>query len=318
MNIVALDFENRVETVLEPGTVCPLKHKSFFYWIDMEAADEPQAAGLLARFGVNASAAAEFLGADREGRYDAYDDCLHFALTEGRIEGGRLSASHVDILLGESYLIMWHRKPVFFLENVRRTYREDFKRFAKTPGFLVYELCDHLIESYRRTYARFSDEVERTQLNLFGTVDDGIFRFVSELTTDLLVFRKTILAARELLHQLSSRRTVFVSETTQAFLVTMAGTLERMSGDLTSEREVLNETLNLYMGMVSHRTNRVINRLTVLSIIFLPLTFICGVYGMNFDVMPELGWVYSYPIFWTVCMVFISVSVYTMRRRKWL
>jgi len=318
MRIVGFDFEMKTEATLEWSAVGSAAAASLFYWIDMAAEDEAAVAPVLAHFHVNASAAAEFLGPDRDGRYDAYDDCLHFSLTEAGIEGGRLAASHVDVLMGASYMITWHRKPLGFLDQVHRVYRDDFKRFAKTPGFLVYELCDNLIENYRRMYARFSEEVERVQLNLFGAVDDRIFRHVSDLTTDLLGFRKTVLAARELFHQLSSRRSAFLSETTQAYLGTMASTLERISGDVSSEREVLNESLNLYMGMVSHRTNRVINRLTVLSMIFLPLTFICGVYGMNFEMMPELGWFWSYPAFWAVCLAFVTVSVCTMRRRKWL
>ncbi len=319
MKIVAFDFRTKAEHTLDWAMLPTEPDSSLFYWIEMEAADEPRAADLLARFAINAAAVAEFLGSDCEGRHDVYDDCLHFALTEARVqEDGRLGTSHVDILLGTSCMIMWHRKPIGFIEKMRRTVREDFKRFAKTPGFLVYELGDHLIESYRRTCARLADEVERVQINLFGKVDDEIFMHVSTLTTDLLALKKTVQASRELMHQLASRRSPFVSETTQSFLETMAESLKRMSDDLTAEREVLSETLNLYMGMVSHRTNRIINRLTVISIIFLPLTFMCGVYGMNFEVMPELKWAFSYPTFWVICMIFASLSIYTMRKRKWI
>lgn len=318
MNITAFDFTRKTETPLGREQLDTGPDPALFHWIDLEAADEPDVPSILARFRVNPAAAGEFTGPDREGRYDVHDDCLHFALSEGRIENERLVTSHVDILLGGNYLMMWHRYPVHFLDPVRRVYREDFRRFAQTPGFLVYELCDHLIESYRRTAAQFSTAVEGTQLNLFGTVTDDIFRHVSALTTDLLAFRRIVLAARELLHQLASRRSLFLVESTQTFLASMAGTVERISDDISAEREALGETLNLYMGMVSHRTNRVINRLTVLSMIFLPLTFICGVYGMNFEVMPELQWAWSYPIFWTLCLVFVSFSLWKMRRHRWL
>lgn len=319
MNITAFDFRHKQESTLEPSALAEGLDRALFYWIELEAADEPAVGPLLSTLGINPTAAGEFLGADREGRYDVYDDCLHFALTEGRMDAeGRIVSSHVDVLLGNAFLIMWHRHPVAFLDQVRRVYREDFKRFAKTPGFLVYELCDHLIEGYRRTSARFSDEIEKVQMNLFGAVNDEIFLSVSGLMADLLAFRRTLLAARELLHQLSTRRTPFLKESTQAFLGSMAVTLERISGDIASEREALNEALNLYMGMVSHRTSRLINRLTILSMIFLPLTFLCGVYGMNFDVMPELRWAGSYGMFWIACLTFVGISVWQMRRRRWL
>ncbi len=320
MNIVALDFHAKVEkSVSWQDLATNGPEIDLFYWIDLDRQDEPVARDIMSCFKVNPDAMVEALGPDRDGRHDVYDDCLHASLTEARLdEDGRLGTSHVDILLGGNYMILWHRTPARCVDQMRRTYREDFKRFAKTPGFLLYELGDHLIESYRRICAHFASEVERVQLNLFGTVDDNIFRHVSTLTTDLLSLKKMIQAARELLHQLSSRRSPFISESTQSFLERMAGTLERMSSDLTSEREVLSETLNLYMGMVSHRTNRIINRLTVISMIFLPLTFVCGVYGMNFDVMPELRWPHSYMVFWGICLLFASVSIYSMRRKRWL
>ena len=98
----------------------------------------------------------------------------------------------------------------------------------------------------------------------------------------------------------------------------MAGTLERLGNDLTTERDVLTDTLNLYMSMVSHRSSRLLKRLTTISILFLPLTFLCGVYGMNFQFMPELHWKYGYAGFWIVVAAIVSALLYLMRRFKWL
>ena len=98
----------------------------------------------------------------------------------------------------------------------------------------------------------------------------------------------------------------------------MAERLERLGEDVSSEREALNEMLHLYMGMVSHRTNKIVNRLTVISTIFLPLAFLCGVYGMNFEFMPELGWKYSYPLFWVVVVSIAVGLLITMKKNKWI
>ncbi len=83
-------------------------------------------------------------------------------------------------------------------------------------------------------------------------------------------------------------------------------------------RIVLNETLNLYMGMVSHRTNRFVNRLTLFSMIFLPLSFLCGVYSMNFQVIPELQWRYAYAAFWAFVVLFVAGFIAFVRWRKWI
>ena len=98
----------------------------------------------------------------------------------------------------------------------------------------------------------------------------------------------------------------------------MVGTVERVLQDLLVDRDILSESLNLYMSMVGHRTNRVMNRLTVVSVIFLPLTFLCGVYGMNFEVLPELRWQYGYHLFWAAVLVIVAGLLALMRRNRLL
>lgn len=325
ITVIGFDFNLRKERSLSAEGVKEALAQGWFCWVDIDCSACPKAGDVctgcqqvLLDLGVNELARQEVLGADRDGRYDVYDDCLHFAVSEGRMLDGRLATAHVDIVLGERYLVMFRRRETDFVKQMRRTYREDFLKFARSPGFLLYEVGDHLIEIYRQTLRGFSDAVEQVQLQLFGDVNDEIFRHVSTLTQDILVFRKIVLASRELMHELSSRKSPFISETTQPFLESMAGTMERLGGDLTTEREVLNETLNLYMGMVSHRTNKVVNRLTVISAIFLPLSFLCGVYGMNLPNMPEATWAYSYPVFWAVALGIAAALLFTMKRRRWL
>ena len=325
ITVTGFDFERRQERAVEPGSVRAALDEGWFCWVDIDCTPCQQAEvkcdgcrKVLMDLGINELARQEVLGPDREGRYDVYDDCLHFAVSEARLTGERLHTAHVDIVLAEKFLVTFRRREAEFVKQMRRTYREDFKKFARSPGFLLYEIGDHLIDMYRRTLQGFAEAVEQVQLQLFGQVNDDIFRHVSLLTQDILVFRKIVLASRELMHELASRKSAFVSETTQPFLENMAGALERLGGDLTTEREVLNETLNLYMGMVSHRTNRIVNRLTILSMLFLPLGFLAGVYGMNFEVLPELRWRYAYPAFWILVVLFISAFVAFVRRKKWV
>jgi magnesium transporter len=83
------------------------------------------------------------------------------------------------------------------------------------------------------------------------------------------------------------------------------------------EREILAETLNLYLGLVSYRTNKVLNRLTVVSLVFLPLTFLCGVYGMNFEWMPEIKWQFGDPIYWALSLLVATSTLASMKRRGW-
>jgi len=223
----------------------------------------------------------------------------------------------VDVVIGERFLITIHRGPVQFMNAVRRDYKSDFVRFAKSPSFLVYEIWDHLLENYLAVQKIMEERVEQLQTELRSEqVSDTVFARISALGADLLHFRKILLPARSVLIDLSTRRSIFISEATQSFLGNMVGMLEHVLQDLLVDRDILSESLNLYMSMVSHRTNQVMKRLTVVSVVFLPLTFLVGVYGMNFDVLPELHWHYGYAYFWLLVIVIVSALLLLMRRAR--
>jgi magnesium transporter len=222
-----------------------------------------------------------------------------------------------QVVLSQRFLLTLHKGPVAFLSAVRRDYKQDFQRFAKSPSFLVYELWDHLIDNYLSVQKRMEERVEQLQNELRAPrVDDAVFGRISELGADLLHFRKILLPARAVLTDLSTRRTLFISETTQSFLHNMVGTVEHVLQDLLVDRDILSESLNLYMSLVSHRTNEVMKRLTVVSVVFLPLTFLCGVYGMNFEHLPELRWRHGYELFWALVGVIVLTLLGFMRRAK--
>ena len=315
---VEFDFPNKRERSIDPTQAKASCDAGLFCWIDVDAAaDVELAEAILKEMGVNDHAIREAIGPDVDGRYDLYDDCLHLSVTAGSLENGKLRTSHVDVVIGERFMMTIHRGRVDALDQVRRHYRQDFQRYAKTPSFLIYDFWDALVESYKRTIRGLAVQVELFQDQIFGDVSDAIFDNVSAVTRDLLSFRKIMLAAREVLHELASRRSPYVSEATQPFLEKMGDTLERLGADLTVERDILSETLNLYMSITSHRTNKIVSRLTVISVVFLPLTFLCGVYGMNFEVLPELRWRYGYLVFWAVVISIAGGLLTYMKRRKW-
>src|SRR5688572_31622803 len=318
---VAFDFSTKEEHAITAADAARSCRDGLFCWIDVDAAADPAAARrALEDLGVNRHCIEEALGPDSDGRHDLYDDCLHIAVTSVTFPQDALVRSHVDLVIGESFLVTLRRGPVEFVETVRKRYRQDFRKFAKTGSFMIYEYWDALVDSYKKAMRAFEGHAERVQGKIFETEDDGIFTEVSDVTRDLLSFRKTMLASREVLNELSSRKSPFVSESTQPFLERMVGTLERLSADLSVERDILPETLNLYMGITSHRTNKLVSRLTVISMVFLPLTFLCGVYGMNFDTeagnMPELGWSYGYIMFWVLSAVMTVTLLFVMKRKK--
>ena len=318
ITVVELDFENRCERTIRIEEAGPACARGLSCWIDLDVGDAGTAERALRLLEVNDLAIEEAVMHARGGRYDVYDECLHAALTAPHFTDGRLCVAHVDLIIGDRFIVTLHRGPVEFLDQVRQNYRQFLATFAESLGFLLFELWDRLIESYRKALVTLEDEVERIQSSILGDLDDTIFHRVSEVTQDLLTVRKNVLADRAVLQELALRRSRFVNPSTQPYLSNMVGTLERLGNDLSTEREILAEALNLYLSMVSHRTNRIVNRLTVLSAIFLPLTFLCGVYGMNFRILPELEWQYGYLFFWLLALVITGGLLVFIKVNRWL
>ena len=318
MHIVAFDFARKQERTLGPGERPAPAESGVFHWIVAAPDEAARLPELLGGLGVSPAAAAQLQEPQPEALYELHDDAIHFTLTEARIDGRTLKSGVVAGLLGARFFVTLAPTDSPLLDKMRRLYREDFLQFARSSGFLLYELGSHLLESHRRIFQHYAAEAERIQLRLFGQVTDDIFAEVADLTGDILAFHRAVLAARDLFNELATRKSAFVAESTQPALDILSDRLERLGGDVAGVRGTLNETLNLYMGMVSHRTNRVVSRLTVFSMIFLPLSFLAGVYGMNFEVLPELQWRYSYLVFWAVVAIFVVAFVVFVRRKKWI
>ncbi|MCA9677027.1 MAG: magnesium transporter CorA family protein [Kofleriaceae bacterium] len=318
VQIVSFDFDNKVLGRHAPDQVRAVMAEHFC-WIDVDIADEDAARKVLAQMDLCVPEIVEdALTREPATQIARYDDYLHLVLSGCRMIGHKFDLERVDVVMGEHFMLTLHRGQPVFLENVRRAYRADFMRFAQSPSFLLYELWDHLIDNYLDIHKAFEDRVEEVQAALIGDVDESVFGESSELSSDLLHLRKVVLPARAVLTELSTRKSPFVSEATQPFLGNMVGTVERVLQDVLVDRDILSSALNNYMTMVSHQTGKVMNRLTVVSVIFLPLTFLCGIWGMNFESMPELHYKHGYALFWTLVFVVGGGLAWLMRRNKLL
>lgn len=318
--IVEFDFETKIERELPFDEVVPAIQAGKFVWIDFDVRDVSAGRERLAVLSaIDEVIVEDALTSEAATRHARYEACLHVVVAGCRQRDLNFDLERVDIVIGQSFLATIHRGPVLFLNATRRDFRTNFVRFAKTPSFLLYELWDHLIENYLAIQERMEARVEAMQEELRRPeVDDGVFARISDLGGDLLHFRKILLPARAVLTDLATRRTLYLSEHTQSMLHNMVGTVEHVLQDLLVDRDILSESLNLYMSLVSHRTNEVMKRLTVVSVIFLPLTFLCGVYGMNFEILPELHWHRGYWFFWCVVAAIVTTLLTLMRRAKLL
>jgi magnesium transporter len=313
--MVELDFKTKTHRKICLDELRPSMDAGRFVWIDVDIAQLDEARAVLGRLELCMPEIVEdALTREPATQIARYDDYVHLVLSGCRLVGHKFDLERVDAVIGEHFLLTLHKGQPVFLEAVRKSYIADFRRFAQSPSFLLYELWDHLIDNYLSVHKRFEERVEQVQTRLIGDVDDTVFAEASELGADLLHLRKVVLPARAVLTDLSTRKSPFVSEATQPYLANMVGTIERVLQDVLVDRDILAGSLNNSMSLVAHKTNRTMSRLTVVSMLFLPLTFLCGVYGMNFTVLPEKEWRYGYLYFWIAAVVIIAVVLWLIRR----
>lgn len=318
VTVVCLDFATRSECTQSLAQALDNGAPNAFLWIDIDLNLEGDVRRVLSRLSpIEDTTLDDALTNEPTTQLSRYDDYLHFVVAGCRTRGANFDLERVDVVVLERCLVTLHRGPVVFLNAMRRDYHAAFQRFAQTPSFLIFEIWDHLIENYLTVQKEMEERVEELQRELrTDRVTDTLFSRLSELGAELLHFRKVLLPARAVLSDLATRRSLFVSDVTQTFLANMTGKLEHVLQDLLVDRDILSESLNLYMSMVSHRTNEVMKRLTVVSVVFLPLTFICGVYGMNFEVLPELHWPHGYGFFWGLVFAVVVVLLALLRRAR--
>jgi magnesium transporter len=318
-SIVEFDFKSKQHRKLSLSEIGASMAAGKFVWIDVDIAQGEEARKLLTSLNLsNPEIVEDAMSREPATQIARYDDYIHLVLSGCRLSGHKFDLERVDAMMGEYYLLTLHKGSPVFLEAVRKSYATDFVRFAQSPSFLLYELWDHLIDNYLSVHKKFEERVEQVQAQLVGDVDDRVFTEASELGSDLLHLRKVVLPARAVLTDLSTRKSPFVSEATQPYLGNMVGTIERVLQDVLVDRDILAGSLNNYMSLVAHKTNQVMSKLTVVSIIFLPLTFLCGVYGMNFDKIPELHWEHGYFGFWAIAAVLVGGLLWGMRKNKLL
>lgn len=317
--VVSFDFRGKQLADIDIASARAEMAAGRFVWIDVNIARGDEARALLSSLALcQPEILEDAFGREPATQIARYDDYIHLVLSGCRLGGKSFELERVDVVMGERFLLTLRRGDASFLKSLRKQYRTDFVRFAQSPSFMLFEIWDHLIDNYLSVHKAFEERVQAMQRALAGDVDDRIFGDVSALSSDLLDLRKVVLPARAVLTDLATKKSAFVSEATQPFLLNMVGTVERVLQDVLVDRDILSDALNSHMSLVAHRTNKVMGKLTVVSVIFLPLTFLCGVYGMNFEVLPETKLEWGYYGFWGLAIVIVIVLVGVMRRARLL
>ena len=183
---------------------------------------------------------------------------------------------------------------------------------------MLYSLIDTVIDSYFLDLERVEDEIEDIEENLIENTDPEFLKKIHSIKMDIIILKKVIWPLREMLSTLGSHEYFLINKSTDYYLRDVYDHSIQIFDTLESLRDRISEMLDIYLSSTSNKLNEIVRVLTVISTIFVPLTFIVGLYGMNFQNMPELQHPLGYPAVLTVILIVaLSMLVY-FRKKKWI
>ena len=230
-----------------------------------------------------------------------------------------LEPEQVSIVLGPGYVVTFQERPGDVLEPVRRRIRSE-KSFIRKHGadFLAYAVADTIVDAYFPLLEALGDRMETLEEVVVEDPRPEVLTELNRLKNRLANLRRVVWPQREAIAQLLRDDAPLFSEATRMHLRDTYDHCLQTSEVVEMYREMLSGLLNTYLTSVANRTNEVMKVLTIVATIFIPLTFIAGIYGMNFDRMPELHSRYGYPIAWAVMLAVAAAMVVFFRRKGWL
>lgn len=327
--LVDYDAVDYVELKLEhPEECAPYLERSSRTWIQVNGRPDGATLRTLGRlFGLHELALEDVSSGGQRPKIEAYDDQLFVVLAMPVLAADGLCGEQVSIFVGTNYLVCFSNMPVDPFGALRRRMRPPSSSRLRTRGidYLLYAIVDFVIDAAFPVLDRFGSIIEDLEEELLD--DDPGKDTIARLhhtRRELLFMRRMLWPQRELVSRLQRDEIALIKAQTQPFLRDCYDHAVQIIDLLESFREMSSSLLEVYLSSIGNRTNEVMRVLTIIATIFIPLTFIVGVYGMNFDqgqspwAMPELRWYYGYPLVWLVMIALTTGLVWFFHRKRWL
>ncbi|MBN2522961.1 MAG: magnesium/cobalt transporter CorA [Bacteroidales bacterium] len=231
----------------------------------------------------------------------------------------RISDDQISFVLGKNYVLSFQEKKASFFDPVRERIRSNKGR-VRTSGsdYLLYVLMDTIVDHYLDIIAQIGDKIEELGNLIITKPDNKIASDIYQFKVEMNYLRKNIRPAKELLMIWLKSDRLFVNKKTMTYLNDLTDLVTQAEESIEIYNNLLIDGLNVYNTNNSNRANDIMKVLTIFAAVFIPLTFLAGIYGMNFEYIPELGFRYSYPIFWGVVLLIGGGLFVFFKRRKWL
>lgn len=247
-----------------------------------------------------------------------FDDCILISIKmlQQDPDTNRISVENLSLILTESMLISFQEKKGDVFDPVRERIRKNRKRIRSSgTDYLAFALLDIVIDNYIYILGILGEKIEALEESLLIDPKKDVIEEINTYKRELNFIRKNIKPAREMILSLAKLDSELIDDDNEIHFRELQDNINQANDTSDSYREMLSDQLNIYHTTISSKLNDIMKFLTIFSVIFIPLTFIAGIYGTNFDVVPELHYEYSYYIMWGV-MIIVAVGMLIYFKKK--
>ena len=311
--------EETIDTIV---SVLDQKEKPTVTWFNIDGLHDTKVMEeIVEGFDFDKLVLADVMDTNARPKVHEFNNCIFLSIKmlQQDEESNHISVENLSIIITDSVLFSFQEKRGDVFEPVRERIRSQKKRI-RTGGtdYLTFALLDIVVDNYIYIIGVLGEKIEMLEENLLleprKSVIDEIYTYKRELN----FLRKNISPAKEMILALSKMESDFIQENTHIHFKELLDNMQQANDSSDTYRDILSDQLNIYHTTISSKLNDVMKFLTIFSVIFIPLTFIAGIYGTNFEFVPELQYKYSYFIMWGVMIVVTIGMLLYFKRRKWL
>ena len=311
--------ENLLATVKE---ISKYKDENTVTWLNIDGLHNLNImAQITAAFNFDSLVMAEVLNTEARPKIIDYDNCtlISIKMLQQEPNTGTIIVENLSLILTKEVLITFQERKGDVFEPVRERIRKQKKRIRNGgTDYLTFALLDIVVDNYLYVISLLGEKVETLEENLLINPNEVVINEINKYKRELNFLRKNIKPAQEMIFSLAKMESEFITESTYVHFKELQDNISQARDSSDSYREILSDQLNIYHTTISSKLNDIMKFLTVFSVIFIPLTFIAGIYGTNFDNVPELHYKYSYFIMWGVIILVAIIMLLYFRKKKWL
>ena len=292
----------------------------FVRWINVDGVHQPELIESIGkRFNIHPLTMEDIVNTNQRAKFEDYDNYV-VAIMKMIDYVEELRSEQLSVVLLEGVVISFQEPnggDAFDL--IRARIRQGKGRIRKMGAdYLSYALIDAVVDCYFTILEKIGDKIEVLEESLITEPDKTTVEQIHNMKREMIFVRKAVWPMRELINNMERCENELIKESTDIYLRDVHDHTIRVIDTVETYRDLLSGMMDVYLSSVSNKMNEVMKILTIITTIFVPVTFIAGVYGMNFDYMPELHSKWGYPVVWTVMLLIIALLVTYFKRKKWL